>query len=260
VRISAGSEEAAGTISFVPDLRPMVAAGLLEGIVNLRNKSVITPVRRSDGFEQEIESWSRDFNGGKASAAARAAFYLKGTIRGDLLLTAAYDSDKETRARLLRDMRPDELYPVYGDASLRSFDARSASRLYVRVDKARATRCTATSSPATASRRSSAGCGGIAEAAQPGQLQPHRHRRAPAPRASAGGNVFAFRDTLRQVVKEFASQGSGPYGLRNNGVLEGSEKVEVIVRDRSSRRASSACGPWCGWSTTPSSPSRAASC
>ena len=29
-----------------------------------------------------------------------------------------------------------------------------------------------------------------------------------------------------------ASQGSGPYGLRNNGVLEGSEKVEVLVRDR----------------------------
>ena len=35
---------------------------------------------------------------------ARAAFFLKGVIRGDLLLTAGYDSDKDTRARLLRDV------------------------------------------------------------------------------------------------------------------------------------------------------------
>jgi hypothetical protein len=62
------------------------------------------------------------------------------------------------------------------------------------------------------------------------------------------------------VVEEIASQGSGPYGLRNNGVLEGSEKVEVIVRDRPSRHASSACARWRGWSTTHSSRSRAASC
>jgi hypothetical protein len=62
------------------------------------------------------------------------------------------------------------------------------------------------------------------------------------------------------VVEEIASQGSGPYGLRNNGVLEGSEKVEVIVRDRSQPSRIISVRPWCGWSTTPSSPSRAASC
>jgi hypothetical protein len=54
VRISAGNEEAAGTISFVPELRPMVAAGLVEGIVSFRNKAAHHPRRRSDGFEQEI--------------------------------------------------------------------------------------------------------------------------------------------------------------------------------------------------------------
>ena len=135
VRISAGGEEAAGVISFVPELRPMVAAGLIEGIINFRNKAQLSMPRRNDGFEQEIENWSREFADGRRSVAARTAFYLKGTIRGDMLLTAAYDSDKTTRARLLRDVRPDELYPVYGDASLRSFDARSGDRLYVRVDK-----------------------------------------------------------------------------------------------------------------------------
>ncbi len=234
VRISAGSEEAAGTISFVPDLRPMIAAGLVEGIVSFRNKGVITPARRSDGFEQEIESWSRQFNGGKSNVAARTAFYLKGTVRGDLLLTAAYDSDKATRARLLRDVRPDELYPVYGDASLRSFDARSGDRLYVRIDKNKSYALYGDFVTGDGFTQP-LGQGAVASLKQ--RSLGNYNRTATGVRlhheqGSLAGNVFAFRDTLRQVVEEVASQGSGPYGLRNNGVLEGSEKVEVIVRDR----------------------------
>ena len=234
VRITAGNEEAAGTVSFVPELRPMVAAGLVEGIINFRHKALITPARRNDGFEQELDRWSRDFNGGKTNAAARAAFFVKGTIRGDLLLTAAYDSDKATRARLLRDVRPDELYPVYGDASLRSFDARSGDRLYVRIDKNKSyalygdfvtgdgfTQAIGQGAVASLKQRS---LGNYNRTATGIRLHHEEGRLT--------GNVFAFRDTLRQVVEEINSQGSGPYGLRNNGVLEGSEKVEVIVRDR----------------------------
>ncbi len=58
-RITAGDQEAAGVISFVPELRPLVAAGLVEGIVNFRGKTVLSPARRGDGFEQEIKSWAR---------------------------------------------------------------------------------------------------------------------------------------------------------------------------------------------------------
>jgi hypothetical protein len=234
IRVTAGSEQASGTISFVPDLRPMVAAGLIEGIVNFRNKVALQPVRRGDAFEQDIERWSREFSNGKGQAAARAAFFVKGTIRGDMLLTAAYDSDKDTRARLLRDVRPDEFYPVYGDASLRSFDARSAERLYVRLDKGKSyalygdfvtgdgfTQPIGQGAVASLKQRS---LGNYNRTATGVRLH-HENERLT-------GNVFAFRDSLRQVVEEFASQGSGPYGLRNNAVLEGSEKVEVLVRDR----------------------------
>jgi hypothetical protein len=194
--------------------------------------------------------------------AARAAFYLKGTIRGDLLLTAAYDSDKETRARLLRDVRPDELYPVYGDASLRSFDARSGDRLYVRLDKNKSYALYGDFVTGDGFTQP-LGQGAVASLKQ--RSLGNYNRTATGVRlhheqGSLAGNVFAFRDTLRQVVEEIASQGSGPYGLRNNGVLEGSEKVEVIVRDRASPRASSACARWRGWWTTPSSPFPAASC
>lgn len=234
IRITAGAEEASGTISFVPDLRPMLAAGLLEGIVNFRSKTLITPARRNDGFEQELERWSRDFNGAKSNAAARAAFYVKGTIRGDLLLTAAYDSDKATRARLLRDVRPDELYPVYGDASLRSFDARSAERLYVRIDKNKSYLLYGDFVTGDGFTEA-VGQGAVASLKQRSLGQYNRTAtgvRLHHEQGGLTGNVFAFRDSLRQVVEEISSQGSGPYGLRNSGALEGSEKIEVLVRDR----------------------------
>ena len=234
LRVSAGGRQAAGEVAFVPDLRPMVAAGLVEGIVSVRNKIALSPARRGDGFEQQIEAWSREFNGGKANAAARAAFYLKGTISGQMLLTAAYDSDKVTHARLLRDVRADELYPVYGDASLRSFDARSGSRLYVRVDKDKS--YVLYGDIVTGDGFSApAGQGAVASLKQ--RSLGSYNRTATGVRAhhetdALVANVFAFNDTLRAVVEEFASQGSGPYALRHNAVLEGSEKVEVVVRDR----------------------------
>jgi hypothetical protein len=234
LRVSAGTEEAAGDIHFVPDHRPMVSAGLIEGILNLRERTALTPARRGDGFEQEIERWARAFNDGKSNLAARTAFYLKGTVQGSVLLTAAFDSDKATRARLLRDVRPEEFYPVYGDASLRSFDARSAERLYVRVDHGRSyalygdfvtgdgfTQPLGQGAVASLKQRS---LGAVNRSAT--GLRAHHES------AAFAGNVFAFRDTLRQVVEEFRSQGSGPYGLSNDAVLEGSDKVEVLVRDR----------------------------
>ena len=235
LRVSAGDQEASGVVSFVPDMRPMIAAGLIEGVINLRGSGVIQPVQRGDVFEREIRAWSREFNGGKANLAARAAFYLKGTVRGDLLLTAAYDSDKDTRARLLRDIRPDEVYPVYGDSSLKSVDAKSAERLFVRLDKGKS--YALYGDFATGDGFSQPlGQGATASLKQRSlgaYVRSATGLRAHHEPAGVVGNVFAFHDTLRQVVQEFASQGSGPYGLANNAVLEGSEKVELIVRDRS---------------------------
>jgi hypothetical protein len=234
LRISAGGVSAENTVSFLPEMRELLATGLIEGVVNFRNVGILDPVRRDDGFDRDIRRWEREFNNGKANAAARTAFFVKGKIKGEYLLTAAYDSDKDVRGRLLRDIQPEEFYPVYGDASLRGFDARSAERLYVRIDKNRsylmygdfqtgdslATQTGLASSDRIAMRslgaynRTATGLGW--------HFEGKRMR----------GNVFAFEDSLRQVVDELPSQGSGPYGLSNNAVLEGSERVEVITRDR----------------------------
>jgi hypothetical protein len=235
LRVTVGAQEASGVVSFVPDMREMVAVGLVEGVINLSGRgNLIEPVRSNDRFEREIRHFSNVFNGGKSSVAARAAVFLKGVVKGEYLLTAAYDSDKETRSRLLSDIKPDEFYPVYGDASLKFEEAKSSSALFVRVDKDRSYLMYGDFSTGDGfSQR--AGNGAVASVQQ--RSLGAYNRSATGVRwhyegERAMGNVFAFRDTLRQVIEEFASQGSGPYGLRNNNALQDSEKVEVLVRDR----------------------------
>lgn len=53
-------------------------------------------------------------------------------VRDELLLTAAYDSDKD-RTRLFRDIQPDQFYPIYGDSSLKGFEAQSTG--YLRLER-----------------------------------------------------------------------------------------------------------------------------
>jgi len=64
------------------------------------------------------------------------AFYAKGSIRGDYLLTVAYDTTKQTGNNLLKQaIDPSQYYTLYADASQTRFDAASASRLYLKIER-----------------------------------------------------------------------------------------------------------------------------
>ncbi|KDB51734.1 hypothetical protein X805_26640 [Sphaerotilus natans subsp. natans DSM 6575] len=238
LRLSAGEVEVAGTIGFEPDVREMVAAGLIEGVIgrtSRRYEGAISPARTDDGFETELRSWSRGFDHGRGQVAARTALFLKGKIRGDRLLTLAYDSDKDTSARLLKDVLPEAYYPVYGDASVRTHGAPSSSRLYVRVDEGRHFAMYGDFS--TGEGTSAAAGGGVTAGTRLRQLGSYQRTMTGAKlhRESADGflNVFASRDTLRHVTEEIAANGtSGPFATRSTQVLENSEQVQLVVRDR----------------------------
>ncbi len=235
LRVTAGNQQALGVVSFVPDLREMVAAGVLEGVINLSGEgSLLQMPRNNDTFDREIRNFSQTASDGKSTAAVRAAGFVKGVIKGQYLLTATYDSDKQVRSRLLSDIAPDEFYPVYGDASLKGEEAKSSDRLYIRVDNNKS--YLVYGDFVTGDSVISNGVVGATDSLQPRRLGAY-NRSATGLRwhvdsGSLKGNAFAFLDTLRQVVEEFSSQGSGPYGLRNSAVLQSSEKLEMVVRDR----------------------------
>ena len=230
LRASSGVITAQAEVTFAPDLRPLVAAGIVEGVIDLRRGASIEPVRAADGFEQELRGLSADFDSGRGRAGARASLFLKGRIQGDMLLTLAYDSEKEKKERLFRDIQPDAYYAVYGDSSVRGFDAQSTGRLYLRLDHNRFYALVGDFNTQT--------LGGGDDIGQR-KLGPYSRSLNGAKgqlRSTDGASdvtAFASRGASRQVVQEMPALGiSGPYALDKLPFVENSEKVLLITRDR----------------------------
>ena len=224
--VKAGNLQKIIPLQFTPQLRPMIAAGIVEGAISFNNLgSKIESVSNNDGFEQELRSLSGN-DSDNTSTQGRAAFFLKGKVRGNMLLTMAYDSDKGKKDRLFRDINPDEYYPVYGDASAKGFDAQSSEKFYVRLDKG----------------RSFVMYGDIKthidneEGLSLGQYdRTLTGAKAHFQKDKAEVTAFAAQTSSRQNVIETRGLGiSGPYptGVDFADLLINSETVEVIVRDR----------------------------
>ena len=72
------------------------------------------------------------------SKDGRVAFFAKGAVRGSYLVTAAYDSDRDTdpaQQRLLSTIEPDRYYTIYGDATEQRFEAPSSDKLYLKIER-----------------------------------------------------------------------------------------------------------------------------
>ena len=223
--VSSGILKGEATLAFLPELRPMLAVGVIEGQLNLQNFSTrdLIPTRSRDGFDEELRGFAFGGADGKLFGGGRAAFYLKGKIKGDALLTASYDSDKATRERLFRDIQPDEFYPVYGDSSVRGFDAQSTGKFFVRVNKRK---CYALYGDYITQSSNEARSLGNYNRSLTG-VKTHLEQKW------LSVNAWAAHDSTRQIIEELPANGtSGPYQFRTSDGLVNSEKVEILTRDR----------------------------
>ena len=221
VNASSGAVQARAELSFVPDLRPMVAAGVIDTAFSLNRSSgnVSDPVRSFDGFEDTL----RHVSSGNAELGGRAAMFVKGKVANDTLLTMAYDSDKVSENVLFRDLNPNAYYPTYGDDAQRGFDAQSTSRLYLRAERNKSWLTYGDIVPPGATPARSLGAynrslTGLRQHYESGALTV---------------DTFASRDSSRQMVEEIAANGtSGPYNTGGGIMVINSERIEIIVRDR----------------------------
>lgn len=127
LRVSTGTLQSETDVAQIAEMRPLIAVGLLD----LRAHTGYAKGYKSLGLTQlDPKAEGTEFDG-------RSALFVKGKVRGDMHLTMAYDSAKDKEAELLRDINPDEYYRVYGDSSLRGFEAQSRSKLYVKLEKDR---------------------------------------------------------------------------------------------------------------------------
>lgn len=225
ILVSSGPLQSQQSLSFLPHLRPMLAVGVIEGVLNLNklDKNAFTPARKRDGFEEELRGLSFGNADDEVTGGVRAALFLKGKVKGEYLLTAGYDSDKDTEEKLFRDIQPDRFYPVYGDASIRGFDAQSTGKLYVRIDKSRSYLLYGDFQSQSPHQAKNLGyynrsLNGLKEHYETDKLRI---------------NAFLSQDSTQQVIEELPALGiSGPYQLTRDNAVENSERIEIVTRDR----------------------------
>ncbi|MFN3713053.1 MAG: OmpA family protein [Alcanivoracaceae bacterium] len=110
------------TIAVAPDLREWILVGFAEGTVGYNTLR---------GNMQNLGSPDKH-----AYVDGEMAFFARGTVAGEWLLTAALDTRRAPEDRPLgQAIDPQRWYVLYGDDALRSHDAASREKLYVRMEK-----------------------------------------------------------------------------------------------------------------------------
>ena len=214
-------------VTFVPDLRPFLAVGAVEAQVGLSRRIAgsggATNPHPGPAFEHEIERYRSVSSDGGQYAAVHGALFMKGRVYEELLLTVGYDTDRPNDLRRMRDIQPDAFYPIYGDASVKGYDARSTNDLYARLDR----------------RGTSLLYGDFVTPGAGGGRTLASYSRslagayAKVEEAGYRFDAWTSRDRASRIVDEIAGRGiSGPYRVSVVPFVENSERVEVITRDR----------------------------
>ena len=230
LKASSGDVVVQGEISFLPDLRNMLVVGIVEGAINLsKAKGPSAGDIKEFGFSDALRNWEKTSTtvSGQSTeyktVAGRVALFAKGAIKGEYLLTAAIDTDKITSQKLFRDIDPNAYYPVYGDASSKLYDAQSADRLYVRVDKDKSYLLYGDFNTATTDNANKLS---VYSRALTGAKAHYQTDNVQA-------NVYVAKTANKGYVDEQPARGiSGPYAVERPNAIANTETVELVVRNR----------------------------
>ena len=110
---------------MVPGNRDWIMVGLLEGTY------------AENDLSGNLQSLGKQNLEDSTLTDGRLAFYGKGMVRGDWLLTVAYDTDKKFERRLREQIDPNQFYTLYGDGTQQLSDAESQQKLYLKLERAR---------------------------------------------------------------------------------------------------------------------------
>ncbi len=170
----------------------------------------------------------------------RIALYLKGRIQGKYLITAGLDTGdgrlNEIGSRLndrnnnqfYRNLDPDTFYPVYGDGSRTVQDINSQGRFYVLVEAPYGSAEWGNFNSGITGNEFSSFNRTLYGGKATWRTLTRGKNGEPLGTAIA---FAAFPETLA-AHDEFTGTGGSLYFLRNKGVVQGSEKVRIEVRDK----------------------------
>ncbi len=154
----------------------------------------------------------------------RLAFFAKGSIKGEYLLTLAYDSARDrqqTRNGFATEIDPTAYYTLYGDNTEQRFEAASQRKLYVKLERG----------------QFNALFGDFATGLNTAELSRYERRMNGLRSEFAGENysykVFASESDQVFVRDEIRGDGtSGLYRLTQGPIVALSESIRIETRDR----------------------------
>jgi len=198
---------------LTPELRDWVLVGFAEGTSGYKRLSGNLESLKAAGADEQLFDQNR------------VAFYGKGQIRGEYLLTMAYDTAKEKNAAgskaLKQAIDPNRYYTLYADATEPQFDAASARKLYLKIERAQFYAMFGdydTGLTVTELGRYSRTLNGLKSEYQGERL-----------------GYKAFASVTAQSFRKDEIQGdgtSGLYRLASRDIVVNSDKVRVETRDR----------------------------
>ena len=158
------------------------------------------------------------------SSEGRVAFFAKGAIKGEYLLTAAYDSARDhevSKDKLLGAVEPDRFYTLYGDATEQRFEAATSRKLFVKLER----------------RQFAALFGDFETGLTLTELTRYSRTFTGLKSDYAGEHfgysAFAAESDQGYVKDELQGDGtSGLYHLSRRPIILNSDKIRLEVRDR----------------------------
>ena len=197
---------------LAPSARDWILVGIAEGTAAYNkisgNMETASAADREEGFEE---------NG-------RVAFFAKGRIKGDFLLTMAYDSareKKDARDSVHGTIEPDRYYLLYGDGTEQRYEAASQGKLYLKIER----------------EQFVALFGDFDTGFTVTELTRYNRSLSGVRSDYAGQHVqvsgFAARTDSGLVQDELQGDGTaGLYHLSRSPIVIGSDKLHIEIRDR----------------------------
>ncbi|MDO8282970.1 MAG: hypothetical protein Q7U10_10190 [Thermodesulfovibrionia bacterium] len=195
-----------------PEEREWIVVGLAEGTIGYNTLSGhMENIEESDIKEDLYKD-------------GRVAFFAKGKIQCKWLLTMAYDSERERDTEhdsLFHTIDPDTYYTLYGDASGQQYDAASAEKLYIKIERDKFYAMFGdynTGMTMTELSRYNRSFNGLKTELQTDNVSL---------------NLFAAETNQGFVKEEIRGDGtSGLYHLNTSKIVFNSEKIVIETRDR----------------------------
>lgn len=192
-----------------PEKRDWILVGLAEG--SLAANTVSGNMESADAAGANDDLWQD----------GRIAFFAKGRIKGEWLLTLAYDTAREKSASFGGVIDPTKYYTLYSDSADPRYDAASREKLYLRIEKDAFYALFGdydSGMTVTELSRYSRTMTGL-------KSEYHDSR--------FDLNLFAADTGQSYQHDELRGNGtSGLYKLRRRNILAGSDKIRIEVRDR----------------------------